>query len=261
MCHLNTGTGCGLIVQLEQMGTSLTKMSSGWQHTLLQSLYVPFTINGAITDEQVPMVTNTPLLWQKLAFELCTDTFPGQDVQKLFSDGQRCQQCLWMSVIFELHLWLSLLIMCLLTRGFQCFPEPMYYHVGLNAVLPEGSYHKHLTLVFILVPYVLMILILMIWNPKFLAAACWETLSHRSESLPMCACERLSLLMMSPQSPYHHLWPVNQFTCGMSQSGVFEHSLSDPVSDRRGPNFLEMCCRYTTLSNLIVLKISEDDEI
>ncbi|MEQ2173318.1 hypothetical protein GOODEAATRI_030946 [Goodea atripinnis] len=35
----------------------------GWQHMLLQNLYLPFSINGAFTDVQVThaMGTNTPL--------------------------------------------------------------------------------------------------------------------------------------------------------------------------------------------------------
>ena len=39
--------------------TSMKKTLLGWQHVLLQNLYVPFSINGAFTDVQVPHATGT----------------------------------------------------------------------------------------------------------------------------------------------------------------------------------------------------------
>ena len=37
----------------------MKKTLLGWQHVLLQNLYVPFSINGAFTDVQVPHATGT----------------------------------------------------------------------------------------------------------------------------------------------------------------------------------------------------------
>ena len=50
------------IVLLKLAGTSKKKTLLGWQHMLLQHLYVPFSINGAFTDVQVThaMGTNIP---------------------------------------------------------------------------------------------------------------------------------------------------------------------------------------------------------
>uniref|UniRef100_A0A0E9RE37 Uncharacterized protein n=1 Tax=Anguilla anguilla TaxID=7936 RepID=A0A0E9RE37_ANGAN len=41
---------------------SLEKTASGWQHMLLQNLYISFCINGAVTDVQVThsIGTDTP---------------------------------------------------------------------------------------------------------------------------------------------------------------------------------------------------------
>uniref|UniRef100_A0A3B4CD99 Shugoshin C-terminal domain-containing protein n=1 Tax=Pygocentrus nattereri TaxID=42514 RepID=A0A3B4CD99_PYGNA len=46
----------------QMVRTSLKKTLLGWQHMLLQNLYVPFNINGAFRDVQVThaMGTNTP---------------------------------------------------------------------------------------------------------------------------------------------------------------------------------------------------------
>ena len=51
---------CGLALSCwNKQGQSMKKTLLGWQHVLLQNLYVPFSINGAFTDVQVPHATGT----------------------------------------------------------------------------------------------------------------------------------------------------------------------------------------------------------
>lgn len=98
------------LILLVEVRTSLKQISSGWQHMLLPNLYVPFSINGAVTDVQVTHITwPHPPYITDAALWICTGKnldgpFPlyvhfGWDQAQ---EGQ--QQCFLILLTYGLHI-------------------------------------------------------------------------------------------------------------------------------------------------------------